>query len=1021
MNPESSVLRPIVAILLFTGLAAAVFIAVFSADNGKLSRNDSLLLAHSNALGTLAHPFTQAEKKLVLDAMSVLAGDLAKAFENACKGQSTPINDPTVEETVKNLLPDSCVVLFLSAGGKLVFAVAPPEVIAASNVIVSSYKKAPSDFFRHPALGNQPLAYASGSFGDSTAICLSTVAGTSKFSDGKARAQAEESAADYCRGVLKQGDRPSLIFKVGELLLKGESEVPAAVEEVFKTSGDQDGTIGGAIFQTHIQKRVLSHFPLVEAIVWEERLNPIALGVGLLALVALFTMLVLRVQPAAAGLETSVVAQQTETSDKGADSLVQKARDALERSLSPRAVFSADGRLLAASKGFSELLDDESLLRLSESLQKRSKEQRAGRHLKIETRDGCGMLAEVTVDGEFLLLSILNPLLGRDDLSLYRAFLAMDTAFSDDAFGVAILDSDGVFVFNNVPLNRFFGFDSDQRSFLCGLSMIDLLSFLVPSSLPKLLHSLREREDINGEFVEFPIGTRAGTYRLYIKHSDGEGTPFTLVVIADYTEPQRRMKELQSRVEGLQTELEMRNTMLGVVSHEIRNTMQLFIGETLGAIAEQDRQSPLARRMELLKDLVNDILEFSKLESESRGPNSVTFSPSELVEDLASLFSAKAEEKGLKFVARISPQVPSVVSADRSRIIQILMNIVTNSLKYVDIGYIALDMGYDSGRLTFRIEDSGIGMHPEQQKQVFDSFYRAGIEVKDATKGSGLGMAITSKLVELLGGTIELVSRPSKGTSVSVTIPVEEAEDSATGKANFDMIAAKLVLLGTKNPKVLVVDDDKTMLELNNVILRRLNVDFVTASSGSQALELLKDGDFNVVITDVVMPEMDGVELTRRISETYGNSILCILLTGADDELNDLPVKGVDVVHKPVDISFWKLMAPGSAEDTIVNGHIDPFVTQPELKDLLNEYRLNLAEVAARLPKLLDSENLEDLWREAHTLKGVAPSYGLELIGKVASELERTVKLRPESAREKAEDLRKAILATVKWLEERSA
>ena len=327
---------------------------------------------------------------------------------------------------------------------------------------------------------------------------------------------------------------------------------------------------------------------------------------------------------------------------------------------------------------------------------------------------------------------------------------------------------------------------------------------------------------------------------------------------------------------------------LSTMSHDIRTPMNAIIGLT--AITEKNLGDTEAVRENLRKitlasnhllTLINDILDISKVESGKLNLNPQTFSIVETVENLVNLSQPMIKEKNIVFNFRISQMEKEYLYADRLRLNQVYINILSNAIKYTKPGgHVSVDMREEESqkpdcvRMTYIVSDSGIGMTPEFMENMYQPFSRQTDSRVNSIQGTGLGLAITKQMVDLMGGTIECRSERGKGTTFTVILDLPVAD-----RQREDMTLDSM--------DVLIVDDDEILLETAVESLESLGVTADRAGSGVEALGMIAHRhetgrDYNVVIIDWKMPDIDGVETIRRIRAEVDSDTPILLVSSYD-------------------------------------------------------------------------------------------------------------------------------------------
>lgn len=348
---------------------------------------------------------------------------------------------------------------------------------------------------------------------------------------------------------------------------------------------------------------------------------------------------------------------------------------------------------------------------------------------------------------------------------------------------------------------------------------------------------------------------------------------------------------LRQALESAQNANRAKSLFLSNMSHDIRTPMNGIIGMTAIAAMNindmnkvQNCLSKIAVSSKHLLGLINDVLDMSKIESGKVALNNEEFSLSELICSFISMIRPQVQAKGLAFDVNVGELEHEQLIGDTLRLNQILLNIVGNAVKFTpEGGKVKLSicelpvrhMGYATYRFT--ISDNGIGMEKEFLEKIFEPFERAQNSTKTKIEGTGLGMAITKNIVDMMNGQIEVSSKINEGTTFEVTLNLEiqkiEADDTA-----FEHL---------RELRVLMVDDDRDVCESTAKMLTEMGMYNEWVLTGAEAVEKVAaehyiGRDYNTVIIDWKMPEMDGLETTRRIRKRVGNDVPIIILTAYD-------------------------------------------------------------------------------------------------------------------------------------------
>jgi PAS domain S-box-containing protein len=373
--------------------------------------------------------------------------------------------------------------------------------------------------------------------------------------------------------------------------------------------------------------------------------------------------------------------------------------------------------------------------------------------------------------------------------------------------------------------------------------------------------------EIFGEEVEFADGrVFERDFIPLILDSTSHGQMWSYRDVTQRTEVQRDVE--RARAEAVAAS-EAKSEFLAVVSHEIRTPMHGVLGAVdilQGTALDPEQQSLTSivkRSATSLLDLINDMLDLQRAESGQMELVEEPLDARVLVADVLDTVRARADEKEI-VLRSMFHGVPASLVGDPVRIRQILLNLVGNAVKFTDAGHVAVDVyvaDAPDGRTTatFEVEDSGVGIAPEDQKRIFEPFTQSDASTRRRHEGSGLGLAITRQLVELMHGTIRLESQAGAGTRVVVAVPLR------LGTQEIDAARTTSARPRRLEGRVLVVEDSEVNRELAVRQLEALGVEAVTAASGEEALLELDRGRFDAVLMDLRMPGMDGLETTRAI------------------------------------------------------------------------------------------------------------------------------------------------------------
>lgn len=395
------------------------------------------------------------------------------------------------------------------------------------------------------------------------------------------------------------------------------------------------------------------------------------------------------------------------------------------------------------------------------------------------------------------------------------------------------------------------------------------------------------------------------------------------VLIVDVTKTYDYIKELNEMRERAEEANSAKSNFLANMSHEIRTPMNAVVGMSELMMEESNGTKLYNYAFDIktaalnLLSIINDILDFSKVEAGKMELVENEYSVQELVRDTMNLVRMPAEQKGLQMKVKLSEEVPSKVYGDVGRIRQVLINLINNSIKFTQTGYVSLEIfsrysDEDTIELSIVVEDTGIGIKKEDMAVIFESFRQLDMNRNRKTEGTGLGLAITKQLVALMQGDIQVESEYGKGTRFVVHIR-QKVVDRRTIKENpltQQVVAARSEkMFVCKDYRVLVVDDNTINRKVATAMLKSYGFEIHEASSGKDAIELVKEHVYDMIFMDHMMPEMDGIEATRIIrsecGKTAANTIIIALTANAIQGAKELYLENgfADFLSKPFERS----------------------------------------------------------------------------------------------------------------------
>ncbi|MCV6636562.1 PAS domain-containing protein [Candidatus Albibeggiatoa sp. nov. NOAA] len=389
--------------------------------------------------------------------------------------------------------------------------------------------------------------------------------------------------------------------------------------------------------------------------------------------------------------------------------------------------------------------------------------------------------------------------------------------------------------------------------------------------------------DYSGETpynVTFRLKLKAGKYRWYsamcttIRNEQGIPTR-TVGSLRDITERRQAEDVLKMAIKNAETarkQAEVANqaksTFLANMSHELRTPLNGILGYTQILSRDYDITPKqleginiIQRSGEYLLTLINDILDLSKIEADRVELYPMDIHFGDFLRGIVELFQMRAEQKGISFIYEPLTALPEGIRTDEKRLRQILINLLANAVKFTEAGGVCLKVGYHDKRLRFEIEDTGMGIPEQDLENIFLPFHQSGDKYSKA-EGTGLGLSITKRIIEMMEGELHVKSNIGKGSLFWFELELPEVSNLVKHKQQ-----EKPVIIGFegKTRHILVVDDKSENRSVLRNLLVPLGFQIVEASNGQEGLNVLNQRKVDIILTDLVMPEMDGFELARRV------------------------------------------------------------------------------------------------------------------------------------------------------------
>ena len=481
---------------------------------------------------------------------------------------------------------------------------------------------------------------------------------------------------------------------------------------------------------------------------------------------------------------------------------------------------------------------------------------------------------------------------------------------------VLVTDMKGSIVLNNTAAAKYIG-KSDEE--LYGLK----------------LDVLFEKEKTSSEDIFLVNGKdsycRLDTSDVYDKYG---AVLYNMIFISDMTQTMRTMENMENSRKDAEEANIAKSNFLANMSHEIRTPMNAIIGITDILLQENSIDNDVRESLEKIKDasdgllvIINDILDISKIESGKYELVEEKYDIPSLINDVTNIISVKLQETAVELDVDVDDDIPVELYGDETKVRQILLNILGNSVKFTTKGSIGIraycEKGNDICKLMFDISDTGIGIKDKDIGLIFGEFSQVDTRKNRKIQGSGLGLAISKRLAELMGGDITVESTYGEGSTFHITLTQKISNETVIGEKvantlkNLEYKRTKhndeFDVVSKKSKRILVVDDMPVNILVTKGLLKPYEVMVDEALSGQEAIEKIQENDYDLVFMDHMMPEMDGVDATRIIRELPGDKYRNLIIVA-------LTANSI-----------------ADARDMLINSGMDDFLAKPVNKAELNE------------------------------------------------------------------------------------
>ncbi len=531
-----------------------------------------------------------------------------------------------------------------------------------------------------------------------------------------------------------------------------------------------------------------------------------------------------------------------------------------------------------------------------------------------------------------------------------------------------------------------------------------------------------QRKSGISDAYEVPIITKQGEEKWFLisgapRYNDNGELVGSIGIHLDITDQKSLERELIKARDVAEASRGAKETFLANMSHEIRTPMSAILG-----MANQLSKTGLSQNQKFFLDtirssadnllvIINDILDLSKIESGKLSIEQIGFEPEKVMSHLMQVMQHRAEEKGLKFSNSISDSVSDVLIGDPYRLSQIMLNLVSNAIKFtnqgeVHISFNVLEDFESEQKIEVTVRDTGVGMEESFIDHLFDKFSQEDDSVTRNYGGTGLGMSICKELIELMGGEISVESGKNRGTTISFILKLPKGNMKDLPEKENVEVDPKLL----NGKHILITDDNEMNRLMASMILENFGAHITNACDGKEAFDLLTANEFDLVLMDVQMPVMDGLEATKLIRKTIQKQIPIIALTAFalkgdnqkcfDAGMNDYLSKPFHEIQLLEIVSKWLGKSSKlSLETTKTKEHQAPLYSLTQIEDIARGSKefidkiidLFIKQMPISLKEMRDAYDSKDfvkLSKEAHRIKPSIDHMGIVSLKEEIREIE---------------------------------